>query len=363
MKRILHVLGSLDRGGTESMLMNYYRHIDREKVQFDFVIHTPNHCDFEDEVLSLGGIIHRVPRFTLINMIQYKRAWKRFFSQHREYQIIHIHHFLIAGIVLPIAAREGISVRIAHSHNTKPPIFILKERIMWLFHRDLIKYSTLRLACSYDAGKYLFGDEPFQIFYNAIETDKFQFDEDKRNKIRNEFGFNGKDLVIGHIGSFRTRQKNHSFLIDIFYELSKVRQNVKLLLIGNGGLMNEIKSKVNSLGLTDKCVFAGVREDVPDLLSAMDIFLLPSFFEGLTVVGIEAQASGLPCIFSDTLSNDTCITDLVTKVSLEKDAKYWATVVNSVDIGKERASYHCEVAKAGYDVNMNIKKLSGFYNV
>lgn len=363
MKRILHVLGSLDRGGTESMLMNYYRHIDREKVQFDFVIHTPNHCDFEDEVLSLGGIIHRVPRFTLINIIQYKRAWQRFFSQHREYQIIHIHHFLIAGIVLPIAAREGIPVRIAHSHNTKPPIFILKERIMWLFHHDLIKYSTLRLACSYDAGKYLFKDEPFQIFYNAIETDKFQFNKDKRNKIRNEFDFNDKDLVIGHIGSFRTRQKNHSFLIDIFYELSKVRQNVKLLLIGNGGLMNEIKSKVDSLGLTDKCIFAGVREDVPDLLSAMDIFLFPSFFEGLTVVGIEAQASGLPCIFSDTLSNDTCITDLVTKVSLEKDAKYWAAVVNSIEIGKERAFYPCEVAKAGYDVNLNIKKLNSFYNV
>ena len=127
--------------------------------------------------------------------------------------------------------------------------------------------------------------------------------------------------------------------------------------------MNEIKSKVDSLGLTGKCIFAGVREDVPDLLSAMDIFLFPSFFEGLTVVGIEAQASGLPCIFSDTLSNDTCITDLVTKVSLEKDAKYWAAVVNSIEIGKERAFYHCEVAKAGYDVNLNIKKLNSFYNI
>ncbi len=363
MKRILHVLGTLDRGGTESMLMNHYRHIDRNKLQFDFVVHTNAHCDYEDEIVSLGGVVYRIPRFNMINYLQYRSAWKSFFLHHPEYQIIHVHHFLVAGIILPIAAQYNISVRIVHSHNTKPPFFLLKEKLMWLFHYDMIKYSTLRLACSHDAGSYLFGEASYQVFYNAIETGRFKYNEDKRKKIRNEFGFNDDDLVIGHIGSFRTRQKNHFFLIDVFSELSKNRQHTKLLLVGNGVLKDEIESKVNSLELYDKCIFTGVRDDVPDLLFAMDLFLFPSFFEGLSVVGIEAQASGLPCVFSDTLSNDTCITDLVTKVSLAKDARYWASVIDSIDLRKERSSYYREVAKAGYDVDMNVKRLEDIYKI
>ncbi len=362
MKRILHVLGTMDRGGTESMLMSHYRHIDRNKMQFDFVVHTTAHCDFEDEIILLGGILHRIPRFKMFNIFQYKSAWEELFRHHPEYQIIHVHHFLVAGIILPIAASFNIPVRIVHSHNTKPPFFLLKEKMMWLFHHNLIKYSTLRLACSQDAGTYLFGNESFDIFYNAIETNRFGFNKIQRKKIRDEFGFNDEDFVVGHIGSFRTRQKNHSFLIDVFSELSRKKPQAKLLLVGDGVLKSEMESKVKSLGLDNKCIFAGIREDVPDLLSAMDLFLFPSLFEGLSVVGIEAQASGLPCVFSTSLSNDTCITDLVTKVSLEKDAKYWSSVVNSVDIRKERTSYCHKVAKAGYDVDMNVIRLEKFYN-
>ncbi len=363
MKRILHVLGTLDRGGTESMLMSHYRHINRDIMQFDFIVHTTQHCDFEDEVNSLGGRVYRLPRFNLINVIEYKKSWTHFFNNHPDYQVIHIHHFLVAGIILPIAAHHKIPIRIAHSHNTKPPIFILKEKIMWLFHHNMIKFSTLRLACSNDAGRYLFGESSFTVFKNAIETSRFQFCENNRKRIRKEFGFSDGDLIIGHIGSFRTRQKNHSFLIDVFSELSKVKRRVKLLLVGSGELQCEIESKVNSLGLEDKCIFAGVREDVPALLSAMDIFLFPSFFEGLGIVGIEAQASGLPCVFSDVIPNDACVTDLVTKISLEKDAKCWASVINSVELNKERSSYYREVSKAGYDVEMNVKLLEDYYNI
>ena len=363
MKRILHVLGTLDRGGTESMLMNYYRHINREEMQFDFVVHTTKHCDYEDEVLSLGGIVYRVPRFNLINLKHYKQSWSQLFSQHPEYQILHVHHFLVAGIVMPIAARYGIPVRIVHSHNTKPPIIILKEKVMWLFHHDMIKNSTERLACSSAAGKYLFGNLPFKVFYNAIETDRYIYNESNRKKIRDEFGLTEDDLVIGHIGSFRTRQKNHSFLIDVFAELTKYDSHVKLLLIGDGQLRKEIEEKCRSLALEDKAIFAGIRDDVPALLSAMDVFLFPSFFEGLGIVGVEAQAAGLPCVFSDAIPDEACVTDLVTKVSLHEKASDWALQIMKFKRSKERCSYCKEVAQAGFDVENNLRKLEELYNL
>jgi glycosyltransferase involved in cell wall biosynthesis len=363
MKRILHVLGTLDRGGTESMLMNYYRHINRDEMQFDFVVHTTKHCDYEDEVLSLGGIVYRVPRFSLINLRKYKRSWNQLFSRHPEYQIIHVHHFLIAGIVMPIAARYGIPVRIVHSHNTKPPIFILKEKVMWLFHHDMIKYSTERLACSSDAGTYLFGNLPFKVFYNAIETDRYKYNESNRIKIRDEFGLIEDDFVIGHIGSFRTRQKNHSFLIDVFVELAKYDAHAKLLLIGDGLLKKEIEDKCRLLALEGKVFFAGIRDDVPAMLSAMDVFLFPSFFEGLGIVGVEAQAAGLPCVFSNAIPDEACVTDLVTKVSLNEKASDWALQIQKLKLRKERGGYCRVVAQAGFDVKNNLRILEELYNV
>lgn len=363
MKRILHVLGTLDRGGTESMLMNYYRHINRNEMQFDFVVHTTRHCDYEDEVLSLGGIVHRVPRFSLINIRNYKRAWAQLFSLHHEYKIIHVHHFLVAGIVLPIAARFGIPVRIVHSHNTKPPIFLLKEKVMWLFHHNMIKYSTERLACSNDAGRYLFGNQPFKVFYNAIETDRYEYNESNRKKIRDEFGLSDDDFVIGHIGSFRTRQKNHSFLIEVFAELAKYDSHAKLLLVGDGQLRKEIESKCRLLDLEKKTIFAGVRDDVPALLSAMDVFLFPSFFEGLGIVGVEAQAAGLLCVFSDAIPDEACVTDLVIKMSLKEKANEWALRITELQHRRERGTYCREVARAGFDVESNLRKLEELYNL
>ena len=363
MKRILHVLGTLDRGGTESMLMNYYRHINREEMQFDFVVHTTKHCDYEDEVLSLGGIVYRVPRFNLINLKHYKQSWSQLFSQHPEYQILHVHHFLVAGIVMPIAARYGIPVRIVHSHNTKPPIIILKEKVMWLFHHDMIKNSTERLACSSAAGKYLFGNLPFKVFYNAIETDRYIYNESNRKKIRDEFGLTDEDFVIGHIGSFRTRQKNHSFIIDVFAELSKYNSHVKLLLIGDGQLRKDIEDKCRLLALEENTIFAGIRDDVPELLSAMDVFLFPSFFEGLGIVGVEAQAAGLPCVFSDAIPDEACVTELVTKVSLNEKASDWALQIMKIKPNKERCSYCKDVARAGFDVENNLRMLEELYNL
>lgn len=361
MERILQILGGLFRGGTESMLMNYYRSIDKTQMQFDFVVHTVERGDYEDEVQNLGGKVFRMPRFNLLNLFQYKRAWNVFFKLHPEYKVIHVHHFLVAGIVLPIAKKHGVQIRIVHSHNTKPPIFILKEKVMWLFHRDLMKYSTQKLACSQAAGEYLYGTEPFIVFNNAIETKKYIYDAKASAAIRTEFGCSENDFVVGHIGSFRTRQKNHSFLVDVFAEIVKLRPQSKLLLVGVGELQYEIAHKVETLGLSDKCVFTGVRSDVPVLLSAMDLFLLPSFFEGLSVVSVEVQASGLPCVASTNVTKESKLTDIFLQYGLEHTPKEWAEFALGIKPSMSREAYQEIVAAAGYDVSMNLCKLTELY--
>lgn len=357
------VTGKMDRGGTESMLMNHYRHIDRSIMQFDFVVHSSEPSDYDEEIKILGGRIFSVPRFKLFNYIQYCKTWKSFFASHPEYRVIHVHHFLVAGIILPIAAKYGLKIRIAHSHNTKPPIFILKEKVMWLFHRNLIKYSTLRLACSDAAGQYLFGNHHYEVMNNAIEVRKFQFSELSRQQIRKEFGFSESDFIVGHIGSFRTRQKNHSFLLDIFAEIVKRRPLSKLLLVGDGELQTEIKRKSVALGIKDKCIFTGVRSDVPFLLSAMDIFVFPSFFEGLSVVSVEVQASGLPMVASDNVTSESKLTDIFLQMSLGAPAKEWADLILSVKKDLPRKTYAGDVVNAGYDVMDNVKKLEKYYGL
>lgn len=363
MERILHVLGTMDRGGTESMLMSHYRYIDRSKMQFDFVVHTKEQCDFEDEIVSLGGRVLRVPRFNLINIFFYKKAWENLFSSHPEYKVVHVHHFLVGGIVLPIASRHHVDVRIIHSHNTKPPIFILKERVMWLFHRNLIKYSTLRLACSSDAGEYLFGSTQFEVFHNAIEVSKFRYDSIQRMTTREELGLDDSIFLVGHIGSFRTHQKNHSFLIDVFYEIQKSNKNARLLLVGGGDLMPEIRSKTEYLGIMDKIFFVGVRNDIPALLSAMDVFVFPSFFEGLGIVGIEAQTSGLPCVFSEAIPQEAYVTDTIHRISLKESAKKWASAVLEARVSQPREAYADVVSHSGYNVVSNVEKMEKYYGL
>lgn len=363
MQRILHVLGRTDRGGTESMLMTHYRHIDRTRLQFDFVIHTVDKCDFDEEIESLGGRIYRVRRFNVINYFQYQADWKHFFAEHREYNVVHIHHFLVAGIILPIATKMGVKVRIVHSHNTKPPIFLLKEKVMWLFHRNLIKYSTKRLACSVAAGQYLFGNHSFEVFKNAIETEKFRFDITARARIRKEFGIEENTFVVGHVGSFRTRQKNQSFIIDVFSEIIQINPNSRLVLVGDGYLKNEIENKIETIGLSSHCILPGIRTDIPNLLSAFDVFVFPSLFEGLGIVSVEAQTSGLPVFQSEDVAIDSCLTPLCKRISRQLSSKEWATRICQTQYIIDRNEYVKLVAESGYDVINNVHRLETIYTI
>ena len=365
--RILHVLGALNRGGTETMVMNLYRSMDRNKIQFDFMIHTTVHCDYTDEILSLGGKIYSVPRYTGKNHFYYKKEWKAFLKEHPEYHILHGHVRSTAAIYLKIANQFGL-ITIAHSHSTSSGkgIAALVKNIMQLSIRYTADYL---FACSLNAGEWLFGKEAtkkenFYEIKNGINVEKYKFNTIMRKSVRKKFGFEDNQLVIGHVGRF-CYPKNHEFLVDIFNEVHKERSDSILLLVGDGELRKKIEKKVEKLGLKKSVIFTGVRNDVPDLMQAMDVFVFPSYYEGLGIALIEAQASGLPCFTSEnTVPKETAlIIDLVHFVQLEKPAKDWCAEI-FFDLEKKpvRLNRTFEICNKGYDIFQNTKRLELLYN-
>lgn len=359
--RILQVFAEMNRGGAETMIMNLYRHIDREKIQFDFIVHTEEKCAFDEEIEQLGGRIYRVPRYVGKNHFAYKNAWNYFFSNYPEYNIIHGHVRSTASIYLRIAKKYSL-VTIAHSHNTSSGSGVTSV-IKNLFQYPIRNISDYFLACSESAGKWLFGDKivgsnKFNILNNAIETGRFTFNNQVRDAIRNEFGIEAK-YVIGHVGRFHP-QKNHEFLIDIFKNIHDKIEDSVLLLVGDGSLKESMQSKVRKENLESCVIFAGVRSDVPYIFQGMDLFIFPSLFEGLGIVVVEAQASGLNCIVSDQIPDEAIITKLVKKVSLSKSPEYWGErAIEKINSKREDTSKL--IKDAGYDIKDTTKWLEKFY--
>ena len=361
--RILHVIGIMNRGGAETMIMNLYRHIDRSKVQFDFVQNENEGAAFDEEIRELGGNIYHCPRFKGVNCIQYVRWWKQFFDQHHEYAIVHGHIGSTASFYLNEARKHGI-LTIAHSHNTN-------SRTVKQFFFSILAYPTRFIAdylfmCSRQAGIDRFGEKAVLddnrafFFPNAIDTEMFQYSNSSRENIRREFGVSDKELLIGHVGRF-AKQKNHAFLLDIFKKISEKKPDAKLLLVGDGDLRQEIKGKIDLLGLKDRVIMTGVRSDVNDLMSAMDVMLFPSLFEGLPVTLVEAQCNGLPCVISDKVPSDSIIMKELVKVcSLEDDLSVWTEAVENTD-KNDRTRYAEEMKKTEFDIEKSAKWLEDFY--
>lgn len=356
MVRILHVVTDMRQGGLETMLMNYYRCIDKSIIQFDFAVHRTKRGTFDDEIEEMGGKIYRLPKLNPFNK-NYKQALGKLFDEHPEYQIIHVHQDCMSSIILKIAKEHGVRVRIAHSHassqdkNLKYPIK--------LFYKRLIPYYATHLfACSKEAGEWMFKGAPFNVLNNAIDAEKFLFNEHNRVVKRAEFDIGPEELLIGHIGRF-SPPKNHEFLIDVFFEIQKCTKS-KLLLVGDGRLRESIIQKVEKFGITDKVIFAGLRSDVAEILQAMDVFILPSIYEGLGIAVIEAQASGLPCIVSTGVSLECKKTDLVQQISLAESAKKWAALSIAAK-RKERINTFNEIKESGYDIGENVRSLQEFY--
>lgn len=357
MIRILQCVNDMHRAGLETMLMNYYRNIDREKIQFDFLTHRPQRSDYDDEIESLGGKIYYAPRLYPQNYPKYFKWMKQFFSEHPEYKIIHSHIDAMSYLPLKAAKKANIPVRIAHSHNTsidKDFKYLLKQ----YFRSRITTVATDYCTCGQEAGKFLFGNKDFTFIPNAIEVDKFLYDKDLRNKKRAELGIKD-EFVVGHVGRL-SYQKNHKLLIEIFNSLLKLERNALLILVGVGEKEEEIKKQIHELGLDSKVKFLGNRSDVNELYQAMDVFVMPSFFEGVPVVGIEAQFSDLPCIFSDRVPKEVKFNSKTQFVKLEAALDEW---VKSIERAKniERNSKAKDLQNSQYDIKVAHSILENYY--
>lgn len=356
--RVLQVFGALNRGGSESMIMTLYRKIDRSKIQFDFVKHTQDACSFDEEICSLGGKIYCAPKFKFYNYFSYRKWWKNFFLSHPEYRIVHGHLFTIASVFFDIAHKYNL-VTIGHSHATEAPILNIKTLLRRPFLKKLEKTSDLCFACSNDAGNWIYKKKKFIVLKNAIDSEKYVYSEKSRNIIREELNLQNK-FVIGNIGRL-TAQKNQDFLLDVFKIVHNEIKESALLIVGSGELLQSLKNKAGSLGLGSSVIFTGVRSDVPTLLSAMDVFVFPSLWEGLGIVAVEAQAAGLHTLCSDVVPKEAKVTNLVEFLSLSDSAQKWADAILKYRFGYEKVNTYSEIVDAGYDIESTVKWLENFY--
>ena len=382
---VLHVVGRLDIGGAESRIMDLYRHIDREKVQFHFMQHTKDRCAYEEEVESLGGKVYHVPRFNGKNYVTYKNAWKEFFKKHPEIQVVQGHMTSTAAIYLPIAKKAGVRTTIAHARSAGVDSG-LKGHMTRFLRRNLYEKCDYRFTCSKIAGEAVFGDQSQSsrkayFIPNAIEVDKFKFNKKTRDEIRYELGLEGK-FVIGHVGRF-SHMKNHRYMLEILKQCISIEKvnNVSetvLMFLGDGEMKEEIMELAVAMGISSRVLFMGNKRDVYRYYQVMDYFLLPSLYEGLPGTAVEAQASGIKGILSDAVTAEAVVTDLIQMRSIKEDAIVWAkkimmenalmsketkeygTVVSDEKI-ENRKLYAELVKKASFDVKEQAKRMQEFY--
>ncbi|CAM4112225.1 glycosyltransferase family 1 protein [Paenibacillus alkaliterrae] len=343
------------------MLMNYYRQMDRSKIQFDFIVHRHEEGHYDQEIAALGGNIYRMPQIRPGNYFPYFRMLDQFFRDYPHYQVVHAHINENSSFVLKAAKKAGVPCRITHSHLSDLGIDV--KLPFRLYARLAMKDNpSSYFACSKKAGKWLFGKRLSDsgkviVLNNAVDVKQFSFNPGIRDQIRAELQA-GDRFVIGHIGRFN-EQKNHDFLIDIFKALHDKEPQSMLVLAGEGHLRPMIEKKIERLGLSGHVKFLGVRNDISDLLQGMDIFLFPSLFEGLPVVLVEAQAAGLRCVVSDTITSESDVTGRLQFIGLKESAGYWAEQIAATS--REHADTSDSLRSNGYDTTTMAKWLSDYY--
>ncbi len=360
--RVAHVLGKTVAGGVESFVMNYYRHIDRNKVQFDLIVDADSTYSWREEVEALGGHIFMVAPYQNISKNQ-ADLMKLF--QENSYLIVHSHLNSLSIFPLYAAKKAGVPIRIAHSHNTAGKGEIKRNCLKYTLRPFSRIFPTDFCASSVISAKWLFGEKAYEqgkvkLFNYAIEINNFCFDQNERSVLREELNVNDK-YVVGHIGRF-VSQKNHQFLIKIFYHILQKKSDALLLLLGDGPLLPQIKEEVEKLGISENVRFLGVKKDIHRYYQAMDIFVLPSLYEGLGIVGIEAQAAGLRTIASTAVPKEMMITDLVRFISLDENPETWAKEAISWGNNYTRYNTKEDLIVAGYDISSETKQLENFYS-
>ena len=360
--RIAQIMGKWVGGGVEAVVMNYYRNIDRNKIQFDFICDDDSTCIPKEEIESLGGKVILIPPYQKV--LKYHKELKKILKD-GQYKIVHSHINALSVFSLWAAKSAKVPVRIAHSHSTSNKKEWKKTLLKNMLRPFSKMFATDYFCCSELAGRWLFGNKTYDqgkvyLLNNAIDVDKFKYDEKIRKEKRKELNIKDNQLVIGHIGRF-VQQKNHEFLIDIFNEIYKQDKNAILLLIGEGPLKEEIQNKVNELGLDKNVKFLGQRSDANELYQAMDLFLFPSLYEGLGMVVIEAQCSGLPCLCSTQVPVDVKINSCVDFLDLQNDGFIWKDKCFWL-LGNIHRRDCCKAIRAhGYDIEKAAKELKDKY--
>lgn len=362
MKKVL-VFGMTDNpGGMESCIMNYYRHIDKSKVSFDFLTNFENMV-YSDEVRKNGSKIFLIPKKGE-NPIAYKIALNKFFSAYAsQYDVLWYNTCTLANIDYLIYAKKfGIQKRIIHAHNSGNESSKIKGIFHFINRHRVMNYATNFWSCSLAASKFFYSEtimsgQKHEIVYNAIDLEKFSFDPEIRKIYRKKLNIDNK-FVIGHIGRFQT-QKNHIFLIEIFKELLTYKDNAILLLVGQGELESEIKTRVKEYGLEKKVLFLGQRNDISNILDAIDIFVFPSLFEGLGIVLVEAQAKGVTCFTSkNVVPKEVNITGLVNFIDINLSAKDWAIKIFQTNITHNNICLQQSLKNSNYNIKIEAEKLS-----
>jgi len=368
--RILRIVAVMNRGGIETQIMNMYRKLDRKKFQFDFLVTRDEIGVFDEEIKELGGRIYRIPSIRDVGLISFVRNIDKFFNDHREYNIVHSHMNTWSGLFLGIAKKHGVKVRIAQSHSAQQghKQNSLKEKFENIFKkimRFFIKYNATHFwAVGQAAGEWLYGKKiastKMRIVPNAKDLELYKFDINARELLRGELGVPNDAFVIGHVGSFST-VKNHSFLIDIFTEVLKKDKNVFLCLVGDGPLRSDIEAKIKEQDIVDYTLVLGLRNDVDRLMSMFDVLVLPSLFEGMPNVVIEAQAATLPCVVSDTITKEVDMgMGILSYISLSAKQSKWVDSILSYRENLRNLDLD-NIYDKGYDLNSLIKWLESFY--
>lgn len=349
------------------MVMNLYRKINSAKVQFDFVVSVQSRGQYDDEIESLGGRIFRLSHPSE-GVRHYIKQFQQTLKQYGPFDVVHSHIHYFSGITVSLAKNAGVPIRISHSHNTEDghENHLFRQLYRAVMKRQILKNSTNLFACSTEACAALFGklpeeDRRIHLLKNAIDIDEFK--QAKRINLRKALKLSEDAILVGHIGRF-AHQKNHKGLIDIFASYRLENQNAHLLLVGEGELRDEIEKMVDDHRLRPFVHFLGVRKDIPSLLSSLDVLLFPSFYEGLSVVVVEAQAAGLPSVIADTISNEIVhIKELVTKVSLRSPMSEWISAIDQA-IGSPSVPYEQRyklLAAHGYDIHVSVKQVENLY--
>lgn len=359
--RILEVVNVMDRAGLETMLMNHYRHIDRDAVQFDFLTHRSVAGAYDEEILDLGGQVFRAPRLYPQNCLAYRRYMRAFFAEH-DYPVVHSHIDAMSAFPLAMARSCGVTVRVAHSHSDSVD-HDFKYPIKQVARRRLPAIATHYWACSEAAGAFLFGKrnrDKVHVVKNAIDLEGFCFDPLTRASVRRELGVGEGQLLLGHVGRF-CAVKNHAFLVDLLVELLRDGMDAVLAMVGGGELRDDIENKVASLGLAGRVRFLGIRDDVPSLMQAFDVLVFPSLHEGIPLTLIEAQASGLPVLASDKVSLESLVAPNTVQLSLDSSLGDWVAKVHSLAEGGRCSDPIPLLTDAGYEIGSSVRGLQEAY--